>query len=173
MGFVLAGPAQLFFPQAAFNLLGVQVWFALLLLYLLIVGLLAISLRPRTIVYAAGTIDVNQELKTLLAEMDAQTSWAGLAFDCPQLEINGVVEQAVGGSGALTAQIVASSRTQNLGNWILLREMLQQQVAKLPQGRRHFNQWLAIAFGLVVLVGLLTFTAPQETLAGLRDLFRL
>ena len=59
-GLFLIGPAELFFPQAAFNLFGISVWIALAILYLFLLIFSILNTKPCLIVFGLDADSLTQ-----------------------------------------------------------------------------------------------------------------
>jgi hypothetical protein len=168
-GLFLLGPFSLFFPQSAFNLMGGWVWLALFFLYLLIVTLIALALRPRLLVYSVDSSDFVQRFHQLLIQLDPNTQWAGTSFYCPQLSVEGYVESR---NAEQVAQIIGSNRNQDLLNWMRLHRLLQQEMRQWANTRKQFSSWIFVGLILVFFAISPVIMQPQETLATMKETLR-
>lgn len=168
-GLFLLGPFSLFFPQSAFNLMGGWVWLALFILYLLIVTLIALALRPRLLVYSVDSSSFVQRFHQLLIQLDPNTQWAGTSFHCPQLSVEGYVESR---STESVAQIIGSNRDQDLLNWMRLQRLLQQEMRQWTNTRKQFSSWIVVGLILVFFAVSPVIMQPQETLATMKEVLR-
>ncbi len=112
VGMFMIGPAELFFPNAAFNLHGVSVWAIILLLYVSLLIFFILNSRPRIVAYGFRDHELVSFLYTALEKLDPSARWLDKHFIAPGLQIEGVVEQA--GFGQI-AHAVTTTRDQNVG----------------------------------------------------------
>jgi hypothetical protein len=169
IGLFLAGPFSLFFPQSAFNLLGGWVWLVLIMLYLLLLTLITMGQRPRLVIYSSNSGQIVQQVQQIINRLDPDSTWANAAFHSPLLQIEGNIELRNGDS---TAQIVATSRQQNLSNWTYLQHELNQEFLQNARVLPTMNTWIAVGGVLLIAVFSLVFVRPSETLAAMREILR-
>ncbi len=169
VGVMMVGPFTLFFPQATFNFLGGRVWFGLAMLYMLLLSLIALSQRPRIVGYSMKNTNLKGILHHLVSQLDPDATWAGNAFNCPNLQISGVVEQHAFQS---TAQIVANSRQQSLAGWIQIHSELEQLIKQQPKSRISLSPWLAVGLAVALVVLSIVTLAPDQTVASMQEMLR-
>jgi len=171
LGLVLVGPGQLFFPIAAFNLLGPAVWVLMTFLYFFIVLFVILNSRPRLLVYGMTPEALSHGVKASLDDIRAESNWMGLTFTAPDLGIDGTIEPA--GNGQLS-QIVATRSSQDVIGWMKLERLLSKKIKSIDVApRRTGTIWIAIGVGLMVALGLQIYGNPTGVADGMRDLFRL
>ena len=170
-GFVIAGPMELFLPEAAANRFGLVVWPVLLVLYVLLVTFLVLMTRPRLVIYNITVDQLRPILADLVAELDGDARWAGDSLSLPQLGVQLHIES----SGAMrNVQLVASGPVQNYAGWWRLEKAL---VAALRQTRSPIHP-LGIGLvllGLVIFGGILAWTTlqPEQIAEAVREMLRL
>jgi hypothetical protein len=152
MGLVAVGPMELFFPRAAFSLLGGWIWIVLLALYFFIVLLIALNLAPRLIVYGLDAAQLKVALVQALEEQSVASEWLGDIVHIPELGIRAHIESA---GRASVSQLQATGKDQNLNGWFTLERLLVRKVASLALNQKRLAVlWLAASFmlfGLSVL----------------------
>jgi len=171
LGVVLVGPGQLFFPIAAFNLLGPAVWILMTLLYFFIVLFVILNSRPRLVVYGLAPDLLSQYVKQSLDCIEVESTWMGLTFTAPELAIDGTIEPA--GNGQLS-QIIAARSSQDVLGWMKLERVLAKQLKTIEIAPRSAGGlWLAIGLGVLLVLGIQIFGNPTAVADGMRDLLRL
>ncbi len=170
-GMFLVGPAELFFPNAAFNLMGVSVWLLMLLLYGTFLIFTVLNSKPRLVVFGFGEEELVRQVTEAVQQIDAETRWLDQHFVSPGLQIEAVVEQA--GFGKI-GQIVSTRRDQNLAGWVQLERVLRTRLGTVVvEPRTGGRVWLLMG---LVLVGSILYTLtkhPQEVAQGFREMLRL
>jgi hypothetical protein len=171
LGLILVGPSQLFFPVAAFNLLGPAVWFLMTLLYFFIVLFVILNSRPRLIVFGLSPDVLANHVKESLDEMDIESTWMGLTFAAPAIRVDGTIEAA--GNGELS-QIVATRSSQDVIGWMKLERALGAKLRKLEISPRSTGTvWIAMGLAALMALGLQIYSNPTAVADGMRDLLRL
>jgi hypothetical protein len=156
LGLVAIGPIELFFPRAAFSVVGNWVWLVLLCLYMLVVLLIAFHFPPGIVVYGSQKERLRFHIEQILAERNAPFDWLG---DVLRVESLGIQAQLDEGSGNGVCLIQAVGKKQNLVSWIELdRELHVRFRDEQSVGRQAgvtlmtlgMIAWLA-AIGLLIL----------------------
>ena len=144
-GLVVAGPMELFVPQAAFSAMGAFVWALLLGLYALCLTLIVLLMRPRLVIYNASSDQFRPILAGVVAELDKEARWAGDSLALPQLgvQLHLDVQPLL-----RTVQLVASGPRQSYTGWRRLESALRRAV----RSSRHAPNPAGFAF---LLLGLL------------------
>ncbi len=154
MGMVAIGPLELFFPRAAFALLGNWVWALLIGLYLFGILLCAISLSPRLIVYGIDADELRSQLQRLLLDHSIEADWLEDIVILPKLGIRASVESA---GPFRISQLCSAGRLQNVAGWYALEKLL---VTELKGSHRS-----SAPFGVLFLcIGLLLGSAAATLL---------
>jgi|688.fasta_scaffold965886_1 hypothetical protein len=171
IGMFLIGPAELFFPNAAFNLLGVSVWLFIVMLYLSILLFLVLGTRPRLVVYGLSDEQLLNLLQTHLSKLDHQANFLGKHLVAPTLGIEAVIEPA--GFGRVS-QLSATSRQQNIQGWAQLERSLAHQLASCVVPSQAIGRWW-LALGLGVLLAIFySLTRNTDAVAqGFKEMLRL
>lgn len=171
LGFVVTGPAELFFPNAAFNLFGSSVWVLILTLYLFILLFLVLNSSMRLIVYGLSTDQLANHVHDALANVDPTTKWMGTLFVSPQLGIEGSIEHAGWGQ---VCQIAATKKNQDYKGWLVLERALMLHfrtvgIAPRPAGK----QWILLGSIILISTMISIYYFPEQVAQGIRDLLRL
>lgn len=164
VGLIAIGPAELFFPQAAFHVLGPWVWVVMGLLYLFIVTYILLHRRPRIVVYGVTAEQLAGHVDALLQSIDAEPRWLGMTVESAKLGIQASIEPA--GMGQVS-HLVASRRAQQVESWIVLSRELARRLQSVPVPR-DMAGWGWAAAGAALLVGLIisVWTNPDAISHG-------
>ena len=148
-GLVVIGPMQLFFPNAAASRFQfvVVVWLLLLALWFLGLTLVALSQRPRVIIYGGRGRQVRDALEQIVRHMDPQAIFLGNLVRLPERQMQFEIEdRAVLG----IVQVCATRSPQNLDGWSelhgRLRDVLRQSPSEAGRPRIHF-----VGLSLIIL----------------------
>lgn len=170
-GFVIVGPMELFFPEAAAVRFQAYVWLLLLAFYGLCLILTLLLLRPRLIVYNISVDRLRPILADLVNHLDAEARWAGDSLIMPGLG----VQMYIDGSPAMrNASLVSIGSNQNHQGWRRLEEALaatlqQVEVARNPRGASLVSAGVLIGAALVLAIA----RDPQAVARELFDMLRL
>jgi hypothetical protein len=167
-GLVAIGPLELFFPRAAFSVVGNWVWLVLLSLYALLVLLIAFHVPPGIVIYGASKEIVRSFIQNGYAERAVVIEWLGDSFRSETLDIHAQIEEAGWSS---VCHIKSIGKSQNIAEWITLDRSLHQTLASIkPAGRQSGLTWCGIGLAIIVIAfGFLAFDLARvnETLAQL------
>lgn len=153
VGVVAIGPIELFFPRAAYSLLGGWVWFVLIALYFFILMLIALNTSPKLVVYGLDANELKKQLCESLAENQIQADWLGSLVELPELGVRACIEPAARGC---ISQIQAAGKAQNLTGWFTLERLLVEKVSGLRTGQRgEAAFWLLTSCALFGLAAVL------------------
>ncbi|GAG67324.1 unnamed protein product, partial [marine sediment metagenome] len=133
-------------------------WFfrvLLLVLYLLVVLLVAISRRPRMVIYNACYRDVRTDIAKVVGALDASAYWAGRSAYLPTRGVDFFVDPE---SSSQTIQITSLSRDVNFSGWMALRRKLAQALGEHAVSPNPKAAWL-IGGGVAILLLAATFCA--------------
>jgi len=154
-GFVIAGPMELFMPEAAATHFGPWVWLMLLAFYGLCLTLLVLLVRPRLVIYNMTPDQIRPILAELAKDMDEDARWAGETLVMPHLGVHLHVESF---APLRNVQLIANGSQQNYGGWrqleIGLYRILRESKA-LPNPYGFFLMSLSMIIGVMVMVWML------------------
>jgi hypothetical protein len=167
-GFVVAGPMELFLPEAAAFLFGGYVWLLLLALYVMGLALVVLLIRPRLVIYNITGDQLRPILATAVAELDSTARWAGESLVLPQLGVQLHLEPF---AAMRNIQLVASGPRQDYQGW---RRLEQTLVVALRETRTPPNPYglSLIIFGLL-MVGMITYAAVHDSHTLARSLWEM
>jgi hypothetical protein len=153
VGMVLIGPMELFFPSAAYAVLGAWTWFLMLCLYGFIVLLIALNRRPQWTLYGTNASSMKGILERALEEKGIEHAWHGSILVVPELGIRALVESANLSDRA--AQLTRCGRDQDIAGWHKLERWVTACLAK-EKSNRGGMLWIAVGIALVALaIGIL------------------
>jgi hypothetical protein len=160
IGFVAIGPMELFFPRAAYSLLGVWVWLVLIALYFFVLMLIALNSTPKLVVYGIESEALRAQLTELLEKNSLHSEWLGEMVVLPELGVRACIENA--GRHAVS-QLVAAGAHQNLTGWFTLERLLVQQLSNVRiNQRKHGIVWIVVSLILFgISVGLISNDLPR------------
>ncbi|MHB8866355.1 MAG: hypothetical protein ACYC6N_28545, partial [Pirellulaceae bacterium] len=129
-GLIMAGPMELFLPEAATHRFGGYVWLLLLAFYGLCLTLLVLLLRPRLVIYNVNPDQLRAVLAEVVTELDAEARWAGDSLALPKLGVQLHIDLL----GAMrNVQLVAAGPRQSFAGWkrleMALAKVLHQTAA--------------------------------------------
>jgi hypothetical protein len=169
-GLIVAGPMELFLPEAATSRYGGYVWMLLVAFYALCLTLLVLLLRPRLVIYNVNPDQLRAVLAEVVAELDADARWAGDSLVLPKLGVQLHVELS---RGMRNVQLVAAGHRQNYVGWKRL-EIALAKVLRQTTGSPNPAGFGMIAAG-VLLICLLTYfmvSDPATVVQRLDDMLR-
>jgi hypothetical protein len=88
LGFVVAGPMELFFPESAASQYGSLVWVMMIIFYGLIVSLIVLMMRARIVVYNVTVEQLRPILTSVAMRLDPRSRWAGNSLMIPNRQIH-------------------------------------------------------------------------------------
>jgi hypothetical protein len=172
IGIIAIGPIELFFPRAAYSLMGVWVWGVLIALYFFTLMLCALNTAPRLIVYGLDSDSLRSEVCSLLEKEQIRSEWLGDVCEMPELGVRVCVEAA--GKGKIS-QLHAVGREQNLTGWLTLERLLVDHVSKLSiLQRRESIMWLnasVLLFAVAIVLIANDLPRLQQAMAQVFDIY--
>jgi hypothetical protein len=170
IGLFLIGPAELFFPQAAFNLFGASVWVALVALYLFLLLFLILNTRPSLIVFGLDVDSLTAHVDQILQQLDPGTKWLNHSFVAPALGIHGTIEPA--GIGKVS-HVVATQLEQNAIGWLTLGRALSLRLKDVPIDRRLDGvRWMTVGVVILSLIGYTLILKSTAITKGISEMLR-
>lgn len=157
-GLMLVGPLELFFPEVAVERFGGYVWLLLMGLYVLLVVLLTLLLRPRLVLYNVTAEQLRSTLASVVAELDPDARWAGESLVLPRLGVQLYLEPFL---AMRNVQLVSSGPHQSYAGWRRLEQSLVKAFKGTVSPPNPYGFSL-VFFGLL-MVALVTFAVVSET----------
>jgi len=183
LGFVIVGPMELFypdsvpalygsiFPEAIGAWLGIVVWILLLALYLLSVLWIALSARPRLVIYNLKRKQFWSLLEPLIHNLDPQAQQVGDMVSLPNLGVYANVE-SVGPMRCV--QLKSVGHQQDFKGWQQVQLALNNRLKseRLPVNPGAIPLFLLAAGSLLYMLGGL-WRDGQHVPQALIDMLRL
>ncbi len=170
-GFVIVGPMELFFPNAAAMRFGPYVWVLLLAFYALCVVLVLLLLRPRLIIYNISADQLRPILAELVEQLDSDARWAGDGLVLPNLGVQLYVDNL---TAMRNVSLMSAGGSQNHAGWQRLERVLaaalwRVEVTRNPRGVSLITAAMLIALALIMAIA----RDPQAVAHALFDMLRL
>ena len=171
-GLVMAGPMELFMPEAAAVYFRAWIWIPLITLYLLCATLAAMLMRPRLVIYNVTVEHLRPLLERVASDLDDQRVWSGNSLRLPRLGIQLHLESFV---PMRNVQLVAVGAEQDLAGWRALETRLRQELRDLVVGPNTMRGVSFLFFSLLIgfLVGTAMISGSQQVAQALHDFLRL
>jgi len=169
-GFMVAGPMELFLPEAAAVRFGGYVWLLLLGFYGLCLMLLVLALRPRLVIYNVTVDQLRPILADVVSELDPDARWAGDSLTLPRWHVQLHIEPFV---AMRNVQLVSAGPRQSYGGWRRLENALADALRE-TKGQANPYGFSLILFGLL-MVALVTYGVVSDTRTvehALREMLR-
>ena len=169
-GFVVAGPMELFLPEAAARRFGPFVWLLLLAFYGLCLTLWVLLMRPRLVIYNISVDQLRPILASVVVEVDKEARWAGDSLVLPQLGVQLHIESFV---TLRNVQLVSAGPRQSYVGWRRLEVALRQAFRGTRAAPNPYGFFL-VSFG-VIIASMITIwmVSDQAGLAqALGEMFR-
>ncbi len=169
-GFIMAGPMELFLPEAASNRFGGYVWLLLLAFYGLCLTLVVLLMRPRLVIYNASPEQVRVILAEVVTKLDDEARWAGDSLVLPTLGVQLHVELF----GAMrNVQLVSAGPRQSFAGWRSLELALAQTLRNTKSAPNpHGFGLLAASLLLISLMAYQLLSDPTTLVQGLNQMLR-
>lgn len=152
-GLAAVGPAELFFPVAAATVFGPVVWIALAVFYALCVALIALTSRPKLVVYGRTPEELYEPLLAAARRIDSDATGdlSALRITLPD---SGIHLRLDGHRGIDHAQVLAFEPGTTSHFWRTLLANVREEISGLPRPapRRGFGMLLAaVVLGALLL----------------------
>jgi hypothetical protein len=169
-GFVVAGPMELFLPEAAAVRMGFWVWPTCIAFYILCLSLAVLLMRPRIVIYNVTFEQLRPSLADIVLRLDGESRWAGDSLVMPNLGVQLTVES----QGMMkNVQLVAAGTEQSFQGWRLLESELTT-VLRSAKGTRNPYGLSLIMFGLLMAGSVIFWLSrdPQGVAQALNEMLR-
>ena len=170
-GFLIAGPMELFLPEAAAAMFGGFVWLLLIGLYVMAVVLVVLVSRPKLVIYNLRRKQLRPLLEELAPQLDHQARWAGDSLLLPTLGVNLTMEWY----GVMrNVQIVSAGPHQDFGGWRRLEDAISTALKDTPTMPNPAGiSQLASATAIVVILARMLIDGQLDVAQALWDMLRL
>ncbi|MCC9603116.1 hypothetical protein LOC67_21410 [Stieleria sp. JC731] len=168
-GLVAVGPGELFFPKAAAATFGPWVWVALSSFYALIVTLIALTTRPRLVVYGRTPEQILEPLLAAARELDPDASCDEQLMQVflPRLKIH---LRAAGNKAVDSSTVESFEPIINSAFWETLLGHLRQKAAVTPRPTpTRGATMLLVALGMAGYAAFRAISERQQVVEGFRD----
>ncbi len=170
-GFAIVGPMELFLPETVASIVGGWVWLPMIILYVLIVTLTVLLMRPRLVIYNMSQNQLRPILKQVISDCDSEARWAGDCVISPRLGVQLAIEC---NAGIRNVMLTSVNADQDLDGWNTLYLRLRQELANNQQPRNAQGvSFLVLSAMMVAAVGYSLLTGRQEILQAFRDMMRM
>lgn len=169
-GLIIAGPMELFFPEAAASQYGSFVWILLISFYGLCVSLVVLLMRSRIVIYNITTEQLRPVLNQVAMKMDRKSRWTGDSLLIPDLNVHLHVEAV---DWLRNVQLMSAGNNQSFEGWRQLELELRSALSsiRVRQG--------VMGFGMLLLAGILAIGSavwlisdPQAVAQSLNQILR-
>lgn len=169
-GLFVAGPMELFLPEAAANSMGAYVWILLIAFYSLLLTLMVLLMRPRLIIYNVQLDQLRPALAEVVSRLDTDARWAGDCLVMPKLGVQLHLEPV----GVMrVVQLIAVGPQQADQGWRQFENELSTAL-KSRRGSANPHGYLFLGMGIAML-GMATFqviTNHREVVQSIHDMLR-
>ncbi|OYP36567.1 hypothetical protein [Rhodopirellula sp. MGV] len=168
-GLIAIGPGELFFPKAAAGAFGPWVWVALITFYALIVTLIAMTSRPRLVVYGRTPEQILEPLLAAAREMDPDASCDKQVMQVflPRLKVH---LRAAGNKAVDSATVESFEPIINAAFWETLLGHLRHKAALTPRPTpTRGATMLLVAIALASYVAFRAINERQQVVEGFRE----
>jgi len=169
-GFVVAGPMELFLPEAAAVRMGFWVWPTCISFYILCLSLAVLLMRPRIVIYNVTFEQLRPSLADIVLRLDSESRWAGDSLVMPNLGVQLTVES----QGMMkNVQLAAAGAEQSFQGWRLLESELTSTLRSAKGTRNPYGMSL-IMFGLLMAAAVIFWLSrdPQGVAEALNEMLR-
>lgn len=170
VGFVIAGPMELFFPEGAASRFGGWVWLMLVVFYGLCVSLVVLLMRSRIVVYNITMEQLRPILTSVAMKLDKRSRWNGDSLLLPEKHVHLHVEPT---ELLRNIQLTSGGSHQSFEGWQALSEALKSELRKLRVGPNMIGVPLLILSGCLALGTAIWMLRDQTAVAqALQELWR-
>ena len=170
-GLMIAGPMELFMPEAPARRFGALVWLLLLALYGLGFTLVILMTRPRIVIYNVTPEQLRPAIARIVEQLDSQSRWAGECLLLPQLGVQLHMETS---PVMRTGELVAAGYRQSFQGWRKLENALAASLAEVQRpGRTIYGALLTfVGLGVLMTVAYWVVNHHQVVAQGLREMLQ-
>lgn len=170
-GFFVAGPMELFMPQAAAVRWPGWVWLLLLALYLLAATLVVLLMRPRIVIYNMTADRLRPALATLAKSLDSEARWAGESLTMPSLGVHLHIEAF---TSLRNVQLIAAGPRQSYAGWRQVEGALREALAREAVERNPYGTTLLVMGSIIMaVVFYMTLNNEESVSQALAEMLRL
>lgn len=167
-GLVIAGPMELFFPEAAASQYGSFVWVLLISFYGLCVSLVVLLMRSRIVVYNVGLEQMRPILNQVATDLDKKSRWTGDSLLIPDLNVHLHLEAV---DWLRNVQLTSGGINQSFEGWRKLELELQKALSPIRVGPNLFGIGLLMVAGILAASAATWMISDPESVAQSLDEF--
>lgn len=146
MGLIAIGPIELFFPRAAYAILGPWVWGVLIALYFFVIMLIALNSKFKLIVYGLDSEALKKTIQDGLSQGQFEASWGKDIVEIPSLGLRASIEKA---GVTKTASLEAIGRSQNPMGWYTMEKLIAKNLKPNTTTQKiEAFRWIALSLFL-------------------------
>ena len=169
-GLVIAGPMELFFPEAAASQYGSFVWILLISFYGLCVSLVVLLMRSRIVVYNVSLEQLRPILNQVAMELDKKSRWTGDSLLIPGLQVHLHLEAV---DWLRNVQLTSGGINQSFEGWRKLEIELGKALKQIRVGPNLFGLGLLAAAGVMAACSATWMISdPQSVAQSLQEILR-
>ena len=135
-GLVMAGPMELFMPQAAASQYGATVWLMMIAFYGLLVSLTVLLLRARIVIYNITPEQLRPILTDVAKNLDSAARWSGDSLLIPSKGVHLNLETA---PWCKNIQLVSGGSKQSYEGWRKLERQLRKSLPQVQSTPNLFS----------------------------------
>lgn len=162
VGFVVAGPMQLFFPEGAASRFGAWVWLMLIVFYGLCISLSVLLMRSRIVIYNVSMERLRPILTSVAMKLDKRSRWTGDSLQLPEAKVHMHVEPV---DWLKNVQLTAVGNHQSFEGWRVLEFELNKALRKTSVGPNMIGFPLLILSGAIALGAAIWMLNDQQAVA--------
>lgn len=171
VGFVVAGPMELFFPEGAASRFGPWVWLMLVFFYGLCVSLGVLLLRPRIVIYNMSLEELRPILTNVATNLDKRSRWTGDSLLMPEKRVHLHLESV---EWLRNVQLTSGGSQQSHEGWGMLEAELRIAIRKMRVGPNLVGIPMLIVSGIFALTAAIWMLSDRSAvIEALNNLLRM
>ena len=170
VGFMIAGPMELFFPESAASQFGAWVWLMLLVFYGLCISLIVLLMRSRIVIYNVSMEKLRPALAMVAMEMDRKSRWVGDSLIIPSAGVH-LHAEPVG--WLRNVQLTAVGHNQSQDGWMTLETKLGKALEKIPVGSNLIGiPFISISVLLAIVTAVWMLNDQSSVASSFENMWR-
>ena len=162
VGFVIAGPMELFFPEGAASRFGGWVWVMLIVFYGLCVSLVVLLMRSRIVIYNISLEQLRPILTSVAMKLDKRSRWNGDSLIMPERRVHLHVEPV---DALRNIQLTSGGNQQSFEGWQALEKELSIALKRLSVGPNLIGIPFLVASGVLAAFSAAWMLNDQDAVA--------
>ncbi len=169
-GLIIAGPMELFFPEAAGSQYGSFVWILMISFYGLCVSLIVLLIRSRIVVYNVTGEQLRSILNQVAMQLDRGSRWTGDSLLIPALNVHLHVESV---GWLRNVQLTSGGPKQSFEGWRKLELELRKALRPIRVGPNILGIGLLLVAGVLAVSSATWMIAERQSVAqSLNEILR-